>query len=65
MYFVWTSLKIFCQRDMALFAFHDDQQLDSLSTRNTSMFLDTTTNSIVYEPQTVLASRIDDILLTH
>ena len=55
---VWTSLKMFCSGDMALFACHDDRRLGSLSTRNTPMVLDMTRNSNVYEP----LARSDDYL---
>ena len=47
---VWTSLKTFHSRDMALIACHDDQRLGSFSTKNTPMVFDTITNCIVYEP---------------
>ena len=75
---VWTSLKTFHSGDMASFAFHDDWQLGSFSTKTTPMVLDTITNGVVYEPQassddylnnilslTLLASTLDSFLLTH
>ena len=72
---------MFCSRDMASFACHDDQRLGSFSTKNTSILLDMITNGLVYEPLarsndclklerlslTVLGSnsRLDSFLLTH
>ena len=55
---VWTSLKMFCSGDMALFACHNDRRLSSSSTKNTPMVLDTITNGLVYEP----LARNDDYL---
>ena len=55
---VLTSLKTFCSGDMALLAFHDDQQFGSFSTKNTPMVLDMIRNGTVYE----LLARSDDYL---
>ena len=43
---------------MVSFACHDDQRLGSFSTKTTPMFLDTITNSLVYD----LLARSDDYL---
>ena len=55
---VWTSLKMFCSGDVALFVCHDHRQLRSFSTENTPMVLDMITNGTVYE----LLARSDDYL---